>query len=265
MPVRYLPQTTPDHLRGTWRDAKPARIEASLRAALRRPTHGWLVAAASADVPAGRTLLRTVAGREVVLWRDKDGSALAGPGACPHLGARLDACDVVDGTVLCRWHGMPLDGEGQPELAHLRRVRRRHPVLGARRRGRGGRRAHRPPGARHPPAAGGVPRVGHLAADRLRAARHRAEPARPVARRLAAPLRVQRPLRRRRRVHRGPARARRRLPAGPHLRGAGARRVHLPRLAHHRHDDRRRRGHRQRRRDPRDPAHRARACTPRAR
>ena len=114
VPVRYLPQATPDHLRSTWREARPARIEATLRAAMRRPTHGWLVAAASADVPVGRTLLRTVAGREVVLWRDADGSALAGPGACPHLGARLDACDVVEGTVLCRWHGMPLDGDGQP-------------------------------------------------------------------------------------------------------------------------------------------------------
>jgi hypothetical protein len=108
VPVRYLPQTTPDHLRGTWRDAKPTKIDASLAAALRRPTHGWLVAAASADVPADRTLLRTIAGREVVLWRDTDGSVLAGPGACPHLGARLEDCDVVDGTVLCRWHGMPL-------------------------------------------------------------------------------------------------------------------------------------------------------------
>jgi Domain of unknown function (DUF5914)/Rieske [2Fe-2S] domain len=108
VPVRYLPQTTPDHLRGTWRDAKPAKIDASLEAALRRPTHGWLVAAASADVPADRTLLRTIAGREVVLWRDTDGTLLAGPGACPHLGARLEDCDVVKGTVLCRWHGMPL-------------------------------------------------------------------------------------------------------------------------------------------------------------
>jgi nitrite reductase/ring-hydroxylating ferredoxin subunit len=115
VPVRYLPQTTPDHLRGTWRDAKPATIDASLRAALRRPTHGWLVAAASADVRTGRTLLRTVAGREVVLWRDTDGSLLAGPGACPHLGARLEACDVVDGTVLCRWHGMQLGPASQAE------------------------------------------------------------------------------------------------------------------------------------------------------
>jgi hypothetical protein len=108
VPVRYLPQTTPAHLRGTWRDARPARIEASLVDALRRPTHGWLVAGASTDLRPDRTLLRTVAGREVVLWRDTDGSLLAGKGACPHLGARLADCNVVDGTVLCRWHGMPL-------------------------------------------------------------------------------------------------------------------------------------------------------------
>ena len=108
VPVRYLPQTTPDHLRGTWRDAKPVKIDESLAAAMRRPTHGWLVAAASSDVPADRTLMRTIAGREVVLWRDTDGSVLAGPGACPHLGARLEDCDVVSGTVLCKWHGMPL-------------------------------------------------------------------------------------------------------------------------------------------------------------
>ncbi|MGL5910102.1 MAG: DUF5914 domain-containing protein, partial [Phycicoccus sp.] len=114
VPVRRLPQTTPAHLRGTWRDARPARILRSLDDALARPTHGWLVAAASADVRAGRTLLRTVAGREVVLWRDLDGSLLAGPGACPHLGARLENCDVVDGTVLCSWHGMPLGRDTSP-------------------------------------------------------------------------------------------------------------------------------------------------------
>lgn len=117
MPVRYLPQTTPDHLRGTWRDAKPAKIDESLAAAMRRPTHGWLVAAASSDVPADRTLMRTIAGREVVLWRDTDGSVLAGPGACPHLGARLEDCDVVGGTVLCKWHGMPLGRTTRPAWA----------------------------------------------------------------------------------------------------------------------------------------------------
>ncbi len=114
VPVRYLPQTDPAHLRGTWREARPARIDRAVAAAQRRPTHGWLVAGASGEVPPGRSLVRTVAGREVVLWRDADGSLLAGPGACPHLGARLDGCDVVDGTVLCTWHGMPLGRDTTP-------------------------------------------------------------------------------------------------------------------------------------------------------
>ena len=38
VPVRYLPQTAPDHLRGTWREAKVPRIEASL-AVERRAIH----------------------------------------------------------------------------------------------------------------------------------------------------------------------------------------------------------------------------------
>ena len=57
VPVRYLPQTTPDHLRGTWRDAKPVKIDESLAPAVRRPTHRWLVAPAASGVPAGRTAL----------------------------------------------------------------------------------------------------------------------------------------------------------------------------------------------------------------
>lgn len=117
--MRRLPQTPPEHLRGTWREARPARIERSLADALARPTHGWLVAGASTDVPAGRSVVRTLAGREVVLWRDTDGTLLAGPGACPHLGARLEGCDVVGGTVLCRWHGMPLGRHTDPPWATL--------------------------------------------------------------------------------------------------------------------------------------------------
>ena len=116
-PLRYMPQQTPDRMRGTWRDAKPARIEAALASALERPTHGWVVVGASTDVPRGRSLVRTVMGREVVLWRDESGGLLAGPGACPHLGARLDGCDVVGGTVLCRWHGMPLGRDTDPPWA----------------------------------------------------------------------------------------------------------------------------------------------------
>ena len=154
----------------------------------------------------------------------------------------------------------------RPALGDVRRVRRRSAVVGPARRGRGRRRAHRPTRARRPPAARGVARVGHLAR------RPTCEPRDIVANRLDpwhgawlhpyafSDLAVDDDA-----VHRRPARARRRLPAGPHLRRAGARRVHLSRLAHHRHDDHRRRGHRQRRRDPRDAPHSARVRTPPAR
>ena len=116
-PVRYLPQAPPDRMRGTWRDAKPGRIAEALADALARPTGGWSVVGGSGEVPVGRSLVRTVYGREVVLWRDEDGVLLAGPGACPHLGARLDGCDVVRGDVLCRWHGMALGRTTEPPWA----------------------------------------------------------------------------------------------------------------------------------------------------
>lgn len=108
IPLTWLPQTPPAALRGTWREARPARIEAALARSQARPTGGWFVADASRALSSQRSIVRTIFGREIVLWRDRDGSVLAGPGSCPHLDARLDRCDVVDGTILCRWHGMPL-------------------------------------------------------------------------------------------------------------------------------------------------------------
>lgn len=116
-PIRYLPQAPPEKIRGTWRDARPARIDAALQDALARPTHGWVVLAASTEVPHGQSIVRVAGGREIVLWRDADGALLAGPGACPHLGARLDGCEVADGNVLCRWHGMPLGAGTDPPWA----------------------------------------------------------------------------------------------------------------------------------------------------
>lgn len=109
-PLTVSRQTPPQRLEGTWRAARPARIEASLADALARDPGGWLVAGHSDELGPSRSLVRTVAGAEIVLWRDAPGSVRAGPGACPHLGAALDGCDVVGGQVLCRWHGLPLGG-----------------------------------------------------------------------------------------------------------------------------------------------------------
>ncbi|MFI1376627.1 DUF5914 domain-containing protein [Streptomyces longwoodensis] len=94
----------------TWRDAKPALIAQALKRAQARPTGNWYVVGASRDLRADRPLGRTVAGREVVLWRDAEGRPVAGPGACPHLGAPLRDSPVRCGNLVCHWHGLALDG-----------------------------------------------------------------------------------------------------------------------------------------------------------
>ena len=106
----------------TWRLAKPARIGRALQVAQAQNSGGWFVAGTSADVGRKESVTRTIAGREVVFWRTSDGSLVAGPGACPHLGALLDRCPVLDGTMYCRWHGLGFtpggDATWSPYRAH---------------------------------------------------------------------------------------------------------------------------------------------------
>jgi hypothetical protein len=105
----------------TWREAKPALIEAALKRASARPSGNWYVLAASREVTAERPFGRTVAGVEVVAWRS-GGTVLAGPGSCPHLGAPLCDGAVHRGELVCRWHGLALGsrrfGAWSPYPAH---------------------------------------------------------------------------------------------------------------------------------------------------
>ncbi|RKN39049.1 Rieske (2Fe-2S) protein [Streptomyces hoynatensis] len=96
--------------RPTWREAAPAAIGAALARAQARPAGNWYVVGASRELRPDGPLGRTVAGTELVLWRDARGRPLAGPGACPHLGAPLRRAAVRDGRLLCHWHGLALDG-----------------------------------------------------------------------------------------------------------------------------------------------------------
>ncbi|MET8685023.1 DUF5914 domain-containing protein [Streptomyces sp. NPDC004732] len=97
--------------RPTWREARPAVIAAALKRAQSRPSGNWYVVGATRQLRDDRPLGRTVAGRELVLWRDAEGVLRAGPGACPHLGAPLKDSPVRCGTLICHWHGMSLDGQ----------------------------------------------------------------------------------------------------------------------------------------------------------
>ncbi|MFF4096950.1 DUF5914 domain-containing protein [Streptomyces sp. NPDC001834] len=107
----------------TWRQARPGVIADALERASVRPSGNWFVVGASRDVRRdGRPRGRTVGGVEVVLWRAENGGLLAGPGACPHLGAPLREGRVVCGKVVCHWHGLALDGSAfarwRPYPAH---------------------------------------------------------------------------------------------------------------------------------------------------
>lgn len=113
IPVRRLPAERRNRLEGTWRQARPGRIRAAFEASQRKDPGGWYVAGDSRSLGADRSVVRTICGREVALWRGPEGRLLAGPGSCPHLGALLQDCDVMAGRMYCRWHGLSLGPEGQ--------------------------------------------------------------------------------------------------------------------------------------------------------
>ncbi|MFI8992467.1 DUF5914 domain-containing protein [Streptomyces sp. NPDC053542] len=111
-PLRLRRNPVPwERQRPTWREAKPGLIADALKRALARPSGNWYVVGAASGIRPGRPVGRTVAGTEVVLWRDAAGRLRAGPGACPHLGAPLKDSPVRCGTLICHWHGLALDGE----------------------------------------------------------------------------------------------------------------------------------------------------------
>jgi nitrite reductase/ring-hydroxylating ferredoxin subunit len=92
--------------------ARPALIEAAVQRARGRPSGNWFVLGASRDVRRGRPYGVTLAGHELVAWRDVGGRLIVGPGACPHLGAPLSQAAVDRGELVCRWHGLRVDGRG---------------------------------------------------------------------------------------------------------------------------------------------------------
>ena len=60
-------------LRSTWKQARPGRIRASFDVAQSQDPGGWYVVGRSEDVGTKRSVTRTIAGREIVLWRDEWG------------------------------------------------------------------------------------------------------------------------------------------------------------------------------------------------
>lgn len=110
-PIQILPRTDWAQQQPTHRDAEPAIIEAALQRSQRRPSGNWYAFAASSSVRTNRPFGTSVAGVEIVAWRDEDGGLHVGPGTCPHLGADLATGTIDCGALICPWHGLRLSGK----------------------------------------------------------------------------------------------------------------------------------------------------------
>jgi hypothetical protein len=109
-PFQLLPRQPWAQQRPTYHDAEPAIIDAALKRSQRRPSGNWYVFAASDSVRNTRPFGTTVAGIEIVAWRDTGGGLHVGPAVCPHLGADLTTGTVDCGALICPWHGLRLSG-----------------------------------------------------------------------------------------------------------------------------------------------------------
>ncbi len=109
-PLQVLPKIRWSAQKPTYQQAEPATIDSALQRALRRPSGNWFVFAASTDVRTDRPFGTTVAGVEIVAWRDEERALHVGPASCPHLGADLATGKIECGGLICPWHGLRLDG-----------------------------------------------------------------------------------------------------------------------------------------------------------
>jgi vanillate O-demethylase monooxygenase subunit len=96
------------------------------------PRHAWYVAATPDEIDA-KPLGRTVCGERLVLYRGPDGRAVALQDWCPHRGAPLSLGRVVEGRLICGYHGLEMGCDGRTVAMPGQRVRgfppiRRFPV-----------------------------------------------------------------------------------------------------------------------------------------
>ncbi|MDQ1322008.1 MAG: hypothetical protein QG655_3253 [Actinomycetota bacterium] len=110
VPLQVIPKVRWADQAPTYQQAEPAIIDAALRRAERRPSGNWYVFAASTDVRGDRPFGATVAGVEIVAWRDGQRGLHVGPASCPHLGADLATGKIDCGGLVCPWHGLRLEG-----------------------------------------------------------------------------------------------------------------------------------------------------------
>jgi phenylpropionate dioxygenase-like ring-hydroxylating dioxygenase large terminal subunit len=73
----------------------------------------WYAVAKSIQVKPGKPHAVKALGRNLVLWRDTNGTLQCIEDYCPHRGARLSRGEIVGNDIACRYHGVTLDGTGK--------------------------------------------------------------------------------------------------------------------------------------------------------
>ena len=88
---------------------------------------GWFQTCYPDDLADGDTKALYYFGRHLVAWRDAHGQAHVMDAFCPHLGAHLGhGGTVVDGRIVCPFHGWQFDSEGtNVEIPYSERVNRK--------------------------------------------------------------------------------------------------------------------------------------------
>ncbi len=97
------------------------------------PRQAWYVAATPDEIDA-KPLGRTICGERMVFFRGADGAPAALEDWCPHRGAPLSLGRVVEGQLVCGYHGLVMGCEGKTVSMPGQRVRgfppvRRYPVV----------------------------------------------------------------------------------------------------------------------------------------
>ncbi|MER1968263.1 aromatic ring-hydroxylating dioxygenase subunit alpha [Castellaniella sp. GW247-6E4] len=85
------------------------------------PKNAWYIACTSDEI-AGEPLGRTLCGQRVALYRGHGGKVAAVEDFCPHRGAALSLGRVVDGNLMCGYHGLVMGCDGKVVSMPMQRV-----------------------------------------------------------------------------------------------------------------------------------------------
>ena len=84
--------------------------------------NAWYVACMPAEID-DKPLVRTVCKQPIVFCRGADGSVAALEDFCPHRGAPLSLGRVIEGKLVCGYHGLEMGNDGKTIAMPGQRVR----------------------------------------------------------------------------------------------------------------------------------------------